>query len=384
MKRIGGAPTASARADGRARRRLQPPQGRRTAANLRDVGVNVDLAPVLDVARPGGDDRRDRTRLRLDRRRGSPRPRSPSPRAAGRRRGGDRQALPRPRRGRREHRLRGPADRALRSATLRAVDEAPYRAFVAAGGELVMLSTAIYRPSRPARPPSRRRDRRPASCAPASASRASRSPTRWTPSRCALSAGRQRRRSPPRAAGADLLLFTDLRRPSGPGARCCAELRRGELDALGVRGLGAARAATCADGLARPPSSARRTCLVAIAGSKTRTRVAAPVLRRVHRRVGLARRPTRSWSGCRCRTCATPTLAVIGGTPSRSAACSRIAVAIASATASRLAGLAAGQDDRELVAAESRQHVGLAGAPRAGRRRSPRSPGPRPGARACR
>ena len=29
-------------------------QGRATAANLSAVGVNVDLAPVLDVARPGG------------------------------------------------------------------------------------------------------------------------------------------------------------------------------------------------------------------------------------------------------------------------------------------------------------------------------------------
>jgi hypothetical protein len=29
-------------------------QGRLTARNLADVGVNVDLAPVLDVARPGG------------------------------------------------------------------------------------------------------------------------------------------------------------------------------------------------------------------------------------------------------------------------------------------------------------------------------------------
>jgi beta-N-acetylhexosaminidase len=54
VKRLSGAPTLSppelgARNDpGLARR-----QGAATAKNLRSVGVNVDLAPVLDVARPG-------------------------------------------------------------------------------------------------------------------------------------------------------------------------------------------------------------------------------------------------------------------------------------------------------------------------------------------
>ena len=54
VKRLGGAPTLSppqlgTRNDpGLARR-----QGVATAKNLRSVGVNVDLAPVLDVARPG-------------------------------------------------------------------------------------------------------------------------------------------------------------------------------------------------------------------------------------------------------------------------------------------------------------------------------------------
>jgi beta-N-acetylhexosaminidase len=54
VKRLRGAPTLSppqlgARDDpGLARR-----QGAATAKNLRSVGVNVDLAPVLDVARPG-------------------------------------------------------------------------------------------------------------------------------------------------------------------------------------------------------------------------------------------------------------------------------------------------------------------------------------------
>ena len=67
MKRVGGAPNASAEEMGARGAAFSREQGRRTARNLRDVGVNVDLAPVLDVARPGRDDRRNRTRLRLDR-----------------------------------------------------------------------------------------------------------------------------------------------------------------------------------------------------------------------------------------------------------------------------------------------------------------------------
>ena len=54
VKRIGGAPSASARTMGARGPAFSREQGRRTAANLRDLGINVDLAPVLDVARPGG------------------------------------------------------------------------------------------------------------------------------------------------------------------------------------------------------------------------------------------------------------------------------------------------------------------------------------------
>ena len=55
VKRIDGAPTASAEQIGARGAAFAAAQGARTAANLRDVGVNVDLAPVLDVARPGSD-----------------------------------------------------------------------------------------------------------------------------------------------------------------------------------------------------------------------------------------------------------------------------------------------------------------------------------------
>lgn len=54
VKRIGGPPSASAEAMGARGVAFSREQGSRTAANLRDLGVNVDLAPVLDVARPGG------------------------------------------------------------------------------------------------------------------------------------------------------------------------------------------------------------------------------------------------------------------------------------------------------------------------------------------
>src|SRR5829696_2860258 len=55
VKRLDGAPTASAEQIGARGAAFADAQGSRTAANLRDVGVNVDLAPVLDVARPGSD-----------------------------------------------------------------------------------------------------------------------------------------------------------------------------------------------------------------------------------------------------------------------------------------------------------------------------------------
>lgn len=105
VKRLGGAPTASAREMGARGAAFSARQGRLTAANLRDVGVNVDLAPVLDVERPGGVIAETELR-RLggagERHRGSVREG-----AAGRRHRRDRQALPRLRGRPRKHRLLG-------------------------------------------------------------------------------------------------------------------------------------------------------------------------------------------------------------------------------------------------------------------------------------
>src|SRR4051812_10633853 len=54
VKRLSGAPDASAEEMGARGAAYSRRQGRLTAGNLRNVGVNVDLAPVLDVARDGG------------------------------------------------------------------------------------------------------------------------------------------------------------------------------------------------------------------------------------------------------------------------------------------------------------------------------------------
>lgn len=53
VKRVPGAPSASAEQMGTRSRRYAQRQGRSTARNLAGYGINVDLAPVLDLARPG-------------------------------------------------------------------------------------------------------------------------------------------------------------------------------------------------------------------------------------------------------------------------------------------------------------------------------------------
>ncbi len=143
VKRLSGAPHASAREMGLRGPGFSRAQGRRTALNLRDVGVNVNLAPVLDVARPGG------TIADTDRGFGSTPaavaatavPFAAAMQAAGVAATG--KHFP----GLGAARLntdfavqRIGLDRQM----LRRTDEAPYSRFVAAGGDMVMLSTAIY------------------------------------------------------------------------------------------------------------------------------------------------------------------------------------------------------------------------------------------------
>jgi beta-N-acetylhexosaminidase len=54
VKRVDGPPEAAAAAMGREGSAYSRRQGRLTAVNLKSLGVDVDLAPVLDVGRPGG------------------------------------------------------------------------------------------------------------------------------------------------------------------------------------------------------------------------------------------------------------------------------------------------------------------------------------------
>jgi beta-N-acetylhexosaminidase len=143
VKRVGGAPSASAAEMGRRGAAFSREQGRRTAANLRELGVNVDLAPVLDVARPGG------TIAATERGFGSTAEQVAAtavPFAVGLRRGGVAATAKHfPGLGAAPENTDFAVERiGLPTHVLKSVDEAPYRAFVAAGGDLVMLSTAIY------------------------------------------------------------------------------------------------------------------------------------------------------------------------------------------------------------------------------------------------
>jgi beta-N-acetylhexosaminidase len=143
VKRVDGAPTLSAREIGERGAATARRQGARTAANLRDLGVNVDLAPVLDVARPGG------TIAETERGFGATAARvveTAIPFAQALQAGGVAATAKHfPGFGAAgENTDFAVEEIGLPRARLRAVDEAPFAAFAAAAGELVMLSTAIY------------------------------------------------------------------------------------------------------------------------------------------------------------------------------------------------------------------------------------------------
>jgi beta-N-acetylhexosaminidase len=143
VKRVDGAPTVAAAAIGARGAAFAHRQGRLTAAGLRPLGVNVDLAPVLDVARPGG------TIAAAERGFGATATRVAAtaiPFATGLQAGGVAATAKHfPGLGAAAESTDFATQRiGLPAAELSAVDEAPYRAFVAAGGKLVMLSTAVY------------------------------------------------------------------------------------------------------------------------------------------------------------------------------------------------------------------------------------------------
>jgi beta-N-acetylhexosaminidase len=228
VKRVDGAPTVSAARMGERGAAFSREQGRRTAANLRDLGVNVDLAPVLDVARPGG------TIAATERGFGSTAEQVAAtavPFAAALRAGGVAAtgkhfpgfgAAP-------ENTDIAVQRIGLSKQVLRRVDEAPYRAFAVAGGDLVMLSTAIY----PALSPD------PAAFARSIATGELRTRLGFAgvsitdaldsvavrafggPAKAGVAAAR---------AGSDLLLFTDLAPAQRAWRALVARLRGGSLD----------------------------------------------------------------------------------------------------------------------------------------------------------
>ena len=143
VKRVSGAPTASAKEMGARGAAFSARQGRRAAANLRDLGIDVDLAPVLDVGRPGG------VIAETDRSFGSTAARVSAtavPFAKALEAGGVVATGKHfPGFGAARENTDFAVERVdLSKRELRAVDEKPYAAFAAAGGEMVMLSTAIY------------------------------------------------------------------------------------------------------------------------------------------------------------------------------------------------------------------------------------------------
>jgi beta-N-acetylhexosaminidase len=143
VKRLGGAPTASAQEMGERGPAFSARQGRRTAANLRDLGINVDLAPVLDVGRPGG------VIAETERSFGATAARVSAtavPFAEALQAGGVAATGKHfPGFGAARENTDFSVERVdLSKRELRAIDEKPYAAFTAADGEMVMLSTAIY------------------------------------------------------------------------------------------------------------------------------------------------------------------------------------------------------------------------------------------------
>jgi beta-N-acetylhexosaminidase len=143
VKRLSGAPTVSAATMGARGAAFSREQGKRTAANLQDVGVNVDLAPVLDVARPGG------VIAGTERGFGSNPVRVANMAVAF---GGALQYHGVAATGKhfpgfgaaRENTDFSVERIDLSKEELRQIDEAPYDRFIRMGGKLVMLSTAVY------------------------------------------------------------------------------------------------------------------------------------------------------------------------------------------------------------------------------------------------
>jgi len=143
VKRLPGPPKMSAAQMGRRGAAVAKRQGRKTGGSLAAAGVNVDLAPVLDVARPRG--------FIADQGRGF----AAKPGRAGRAGVAFSRGLQGAGVAATAKHFPGlgstaantdlrPAKIRLKRKKLRRIDEAPYRRFARAGGKLVMVSSARY------------------------------------------------------------------------------------------------------------------------------------------------------------------------------------------------------------------------------------------------
>jgi beta-N-acetylhexosaminidase len=143
VKRLAGAPNTSAEQMGSRGSAFSRRQGRLTGRNLRNAGFNVDLAPVLDVARPGGviadTDRGFGSTVRRVNSTAIPFSRALQATQVAA------TAKHFPGLGAATENTDFAVQRIrLSKRTLRRVDMAPYRPFIASGGKLVMVGSAIY------------------------------------------------------------------------------------------------------------------------------------------------------------------------------------------------------------------------------------------------
>jgi beta-N-acetylhexosaminidase len=143
VRRLPGPPKPSAQATGARGAAFAERLGRATGASLLSMGVNVDLAPVLDLGRPGrAIEGEGRTFART--------PEAVSQIGVGFARGlatGGVAATAKHFPGLGDARVN--TDNAVQkirlpAAKLRSADEQPYAGFIQSGGAMVMLSTAIY------------------------------------------------------------------------------------------------------------------------------------------------------------------------------------------------------------------------------------------------
>jgi beta-N-acetylhexosaminidase len=143
VKRLDGPPAYSADEMGDRSSRFCARQGEATGRNLREVGVNVDLAPVLDVARPGSAMQREHRSFGAD---PDTVTRKANAFAAGlQAEGVAATAKHFPGFGAADTNTDLEPERiGLSRRTLRDVDMRPYRRFAREHGRLVMLSMAVY------------------------------------------------------------------------------------------------------------------------------------------------------------------------------------------------------------------------------------------------